>query len=282
MAPLVKILLARARLHSDLGDMLAARADLARLIALTPERELDPGVFSPALVKAHRKLRRERKRKRGTIHVVTAPPGAEVWVDGQRRGRAPLSVAVLAGEHFVAAGPEGGRAGSTVTVVHGDAKPVNLTLPRHRRPDDAALRADGKRAGARWVAAVTLNQPLGGADRFRLEVRLISSRTVDLPRQLASKEVSAALLSRATSALARRMRAAMTPQTPRVVASTPPPTDATVAGPAPVTPQAEQGGSIFKAWWFWTAVVAVVGGGTAAAVVLTQPDDPGVRLRLER
>ncbi len=282
VAPLVKILLARARLHSDLGDMLAARADLARLIALAPNHILDPGVFSPGLVKAHRKLRRKRKRKRGTIHVVTAPPGAEVWVDGRRRGRAPLSVAVVAGEHFVAAGPEGGRADSTVTVVQGDAKPVNLKLPRHRPPDDAALRAIGKRARARWVAAVTLAQPLNGAQRFRLEVRLISSRTIDLPRQLASKEVSAARLTRATSALALRMRAAMEPAPPRVVASSPSSTSAPLAGPPPVTSPADQGGSIFKTWWFWTAVVAVVGGGTAAAVVLTREDDPGVRLRLER
>jgi len=276
VAPLIKILLARARLHNDLGDMAAARADLARLIALSPERDLDAGVFPPALVTAHRKLRRTRRRQRGTIHVVTAPPKAEVWIDGRNRGRAPLSVAVVAGEHFVAVGPQGERAGSTVTVVEGDAKPVHLKLPRHQQQTDAALRATVKRAGARWVAAVELAQPLGEANRFRLRVRLVSGLTVDVPKRLSTKEVARERLARAASALAVRMRAAMLPAPPRVAAAPAPVLS------LPVKPPHEQTSSVFATWWFWTAVVAVVGGGTAAAIVLTQQDDPGVRLRLER
>jgi hypothetical protein len=268
---LVQVLLTKAKLLADLKQAKALEVELSRLIALDPDHTLDAGRFPPPVIRSFKRLKSKLLRQRATLEVVTDPEDQPVWVDGRPLGRSPEPIEVIAGEHFVVAGPEG-AVGRAVEVSVGPPTSLTLTVPEHRSPSDQQLKGRGRRAGTSWVVAMRLARRRG--ERLRILLRLLSCRTVTPPRTLRSSTVARVQLTWATSKLAVRLRATLAPRPPGI-ASRPMP-------PRGLGRPMEPSRSVLKTWWFWTAVAAVVGGGVAAAVVLTRDNDPGVRIQMER
>jgi len=267
--PLIRILLARARLNADLGQQGDMEQDLARAAVLNPELTLDPGVFPPALVATFRRIKQVVTRSGGTLSVSTTPAALPVWVDGRRRGKAPLTVELPAGLHFVAVGPLGATRGRTITVSAGKTSQLSLGVRRPRLTDER-LRKMGQQADASWVVAVRL---IRRGAHYQITARALPIRLTNLPRALRSNPVGPDRLTWATSQLSVQLQGVLAGSTAT-----------TIARPQPVVPVVTRSsdGSVLKSWWFWTLVAAVVGGGTAAAVVFTRDNDPGVRVTLER
>lgn len=67
----------------------------------------------------------------GTLQIATEPPGARVWVDGEARGTAPITISDLnGGEHAVTVRSGGGDLiKRTVTVHEGAAASLIITMP---------------------------------------------------------------------------------------------------------------------------------------------------------
>jgi hypothetical protein len=105
---LVDVNLLSGVVQADRGD--AARALDAFRVArrLDPERKaLDPGSYRPKVVALYTQAGTPVEGRKSRLAVVTDPAGAQVWIDGERAGVAPLSVSVDAGFHYVAAVAEG-------------------------------------------------------------------------------------------------------------------------------------------------------------------------------
>jgi len=85
------------------GQSKPARAELERLLAIAPDAELPPAQFAPDLLAFARRARKAVQARDARLEVKSTPEGAEVWVDGKRRGVAPLAVRGLgAGDHHLA------------------------------------------------------------------------------------------------------------------------------------------------------------------------------------
>ncbi len=86
------------------GQEKPARAELERLLAFAPDAELPRAQFPPDLLAFARRTRQAAQARGARLEVLSTPEGAEVWVDGRRRGLAPLTVRGLgSGDHHVAA-----------------------------------------------------------------------------------------------------------------------------------------------------------------------------------
>ncbi len=85
------------------------------------------------------------------VTITARPASATVWVDGEQRGKAPLTVSLAAGEHEVVVGQDGRRsAPRAISVEYGD--PTSLTVDLDTAPgllvvggevDGAEIRLDG-------------------------------------------------------------------------------------------------------------------------------------------
>jgi hypothetical protein len=92
----------KAANHALGGELAAAKQDLDRLLAMNPKAELNPGLFSPDLQKYAESRRKQFAASGSPMVVRSEPPGANVWVNGQYRGLAPVTVSGLApGKHSV-------------------------------------------------------------------------------------------------------------------------------------------------------------------------------------
>ena len=81
------------------GQAKPARTELERLLAVAPDTELPAAQFAPDMLSFARRVR-AASRAESKLEVKSSPDGAEVWVDGKRRGVAPLTVRGLSsGEH---------------------------------------------------------------------------------------------------------------------------------------------------------------------------------------
>jgi hypothetical protein len=267
--PLLRVLMARVKHAADAGKLDEVQQTLLRAMVINPELTLDPGTYPPQVIAAAKQLEARVNQRRGALQVTSTPPGHPVLVDGRRRGKAPVTVKVPLGEHFVAVGPTGARIGKIVRVGSGGASvTVAVTRRRTKRLTDHRLRNMGQQAGADWVVTVRV-VALQGA-RFQVRTRAIATRTVDVPRRQRSAAVVEARLVRATGQLGVKLQQVLRGR--QAVSSIPP--------VAP--PDRDDDGSIFKTWWFWTIVGVAAAGGAATAVVLTWDSDPGVRVTVER
>lgn len=67
---------------------------------------------------------------KGALQVATEPPGARVWVDGEARGTAPITISNLnGGEHAVSVRSGGDAINRTVTVQAGTTASLVITMP---------------------------------------------------------------------------------------------------------------------------------------------------------
>ena len=82
------------------GQAKPARAELERLLAVAPDADLPTAQFAPDLLALARRARGAATHADAKLEVKSSPDGAEVWVDGKRRGVTPLTVRGLGpGEH---------------------------------------------------------------------------------------------------------------------------------------------------------------------------------------
>jgi hypothetical protein len=126
-----------------------ARDYFRNVIAMMPGAEpLDefPDETKAFFAKTKKKL---LKKKKGGLKIVTEPPGATVRVDGEERGKSPLTVkGLVRGNHYVQAYSDAaGLASARVRVKGKGTKEVNLTLATEVGPEpaqkaDATLVAD--------------------------------------------------------------------------------------------------------------------------------------------
>jgi len=133
------------------GGSKPARAELERLLSMAPDAELPPAQFSPDLLAFSRRARQAANAHDARLEVRSTPDGAEVWVDGRRRGQTPLTVRGLgAGDHAITV-----RAPGSALFQQLGSGTVTATLePAARQQAWAAVeRAAGDRAAALKAAS---------------------------------------------------------------------------------------------------------------------------------
>jgi hypothetical protein len=91
----------------------------------------------------------------GTLQVRTQPAGAQVWVDGIKAGRSPVTLNVATGEHRIEISSDGAPVKDVVTVQRDATTSVIIPLPAAPRaePVAAAPRAEAATAAAAagWI-----------------------------------------------------------------------------------------------------------------------------------
>ena len=100
------------------GDEEGARAAWLNAISLNPVRGLDPTQYPPDMVSAYEKIRSSQASLVSTLHVTSNPGGAEVFLNGERVGKAPMDIPDVAPgvNHLVLRGDDGTRAYEYVQV----------------------------------------------------------------------------------------------------------------------------------------------------------------------
>ena len=262
--PLRKLLIARAKLETDLNQPKKALATLLNISALDPEFKVDPGTFVPRLIKRYNRATKKRKRRRGAILVESDPESLPAWVDGKPYGNTPTSVVVVSGTHYVAVGHPSATVGQVTTVKDRKTALISLKVPTPNPTDDNSLREEGKANDANWIVTVNLT-PRGVG--WQISLRALRSNTIDVAWTKSSKTVTEEKQTWASAELAVALRDKIAPPKNERIAQN---------GRKKKTQKEEK--SIVKKWWFWTIIgTAVVGGAVAATVVLTQPE-PQVQL----
>jgi hypothetical protein len=215
----------------------------------------EPGLMPPEVVAAlEAGLKAAASRARARLRVLSLPRGAALTVDGRPAGRAPATLTLPVGEHFVAAERFGAHA-AVRKVVLGGAPEVVLEVAL----EPASVAALGRQlAQLRSGLRLDLGDPevvgalarLNGADEVLVVTRdrvagrdrATATRWVPGWRRAAVAETTLPLDPAARGSALRALAGRLWPPPP------PPP-------PAPTPPP------LWKRWWVWAIV-----GGTAAAV----------------
>ena len=131
IAPIADALRFQGAAYALQGDADAAKAAFARAFALDPDGELEGGRF-PDTVQALYEQARESadNAPTGSVTVFAAPAAAEVYIDGNFKGSAPITVEDLAvGRHYIRVVRDGYVAyGEAVDIVAGQEETVQGTL----------------------------------------------------------------------------------------------------------------------------------------------------------
>ncbi|MEE2789781.1 MAG: PEGA domain-containing protein [Myxococcota bacterium] len=113
-----------------------AKEFFQQVVSTMPDAEpLDE--YSPKAKKAFAKIRKKLlRKKRGTLKIVTDPPGAVVKIDGEEKGKSPVIVkGLVRGYHFIqSAHPEAGLAAKKVRVKGRKRATINLALSTNVGP----------------------------------------------------------------------------------------------------------------------------------------------------
>jgi hypothetical protein len=115
------------------GDNVAAEALLARSRALRPDFSPDPALFPPQFLSAWARAA-GRPAPEAELLVRSLPPGAQIFVDGERRGTTPLRVRIASpGPHRIRLTQPGYRdATRDGQWLPGDSEILEITLPGDR------------------------------------------------------------------------------------------------------------------------------------------------------
>jgi hypothetical protein len=172
--------------HTALGNKGDAKVAFARAVVLGPEMELDPLRYPPRVQEEFSAIR-DRIRAAAPANLrIQVPAGMPVtiWVDGRRRGSAPLTISDLPpGRHFIrAVGPGTYRGYKSVGLSPDQDLPVFLPMDQHgfgqvaNSPDDRARQtATLYRALAKHIQT-ELILVVGQDQTGQMSVQLFSSR----------------------------------------------------------------------------------------------------------
>jgi hypothetical protein len=84
------------------GQTDAAKAEFRQAVALDNAFQLSPREFPPDAIEAFERAKQALLSGAPTqVKVLSRPEGADVWIDGQRRGASPVDVPLYPGQHYV-------------------------------------------------------------------------------------------------------------------------------------------------------------------------------------
>jgi hypothetical protein len=194
-AQMSRALLRLAYVESGLAHRAVAKDLLDRLVRVDPSARPDPELYPPGFVRqvdaARAELRAAPKR---ILTVTTGGRPARIFVDGQERGPAPLTLSLPRGPHRVSAvaGSANVRAG-VVDLAEGDRTlAIDVTLAEAFRPGGGPGLAlsERDRAGALVSAGATLGvtSVLAVSTVSEKDVRLLSAAIYDVQRGRLQRE----------------------------------------------------------------------------------------------
>lgn len=186
---LVRAWVMKAASHAMGGEVPPARQEIERIVAVQSAAEFNAEFFPPELLKFVEQQRKLAHNAKGELTVRTEPAGATVWVNGQRRGQSPVTVAGLLGSRHLVAASLGGHALALAELPPGEAtldlkpaalrpalvKAIDLVSKAPKGPTrDQALTALGKTLKVDQVLAFLVKKsPVGEQSEvtaLRLEV----------------------------------------------------------------------------------------------------------------
>ena len=145
---------------------------------------------------------------KGTLAVTTNPAGANVVIDGQQRGRAPLTIELAAGEHVLQVGLDGASRTVPFKVTGGAEVTQLIDLPKavaptgqlqvRTEPSGARVLVDGQRKGTSPITIENLAAGMhtvtvdGKAGTVTRDVEIQGGATASLVLPLASAAPEAA------------------------------------------------------------------------------------------
>jgi hypothetical protein len=256
---LVDVNLLAGVIYVDRGDLPRALDAFRVVRRLDPERKaLDPGSYRPKAVSLYAQAASPPEGRKSRLNVVTDPTGAEVWIDGQPAGTAPLALTLEPGPHYVSAVTEGStprlekpllRAGEDTRVSLLLARLAPEERARQARAALAAERLPWERGAAVLAVSASLDFLIlvrGGAGG-RVEAALFDARAGQLGAWMPATPVESVL-----AALAVELAPAV-PAAPLVTAEQGGERD---RAPRAATPW-------YRSWWVVPPILAV---GAAAAL----------------
>jgi len=239
------------------GDGAAAESFFARSRALRPEFVPDPGIFPPQVLAAWERASR-RPVPEAELLVESLPSGAQIHVDGERRGTTPGRIRIgKPGPHQIRVAYPGYRDSRRFGQwLPGDSEMMGFTLEEDRmarlgeilgRDGDGAgsgsiLSEIAGSAGVGRVAVLVLDKgKTGGELRLRLYARTPAGGD---PALAGEREV----------APDRRSAESVGPWV----------ADRLIASEWPPVGREDSGKAWYNTWWFWAAVVSAAVGVAAA------------------
>ncbi|HOX42026.1 MAG TPA: PEGA domain-containing protein [Myxococcota bacterium] len=268
------------------GQDAQAEREFQRVLLLQPERQLDEAVYSPLVLERFERARQQLATSlKGSVSLLSQPPGADVRMDGRPVGATPITIPdVRPGAHYFSLRLDGHRTWSGVLEVRpGGVERQEVFLVEGERIERVRLRQRleaGPRAadaealaqglGVGWLVLVSFEHP-AGQSMLRVSAFRAGEREV-LAAGVFSGEAEA------LAALGERLGRWLAGD--RTALAAPGPTGF-LPGGEPLPPPPEET-AWYEQWWVWTLVgVAVVGAATATTVVLLQGDS-GIDLSVYR
>lgn len=291
--------------HTALGNNADAKRSFAQAVVLGPEMELDPLRYPPRVQEAFSAIRdRIRAAPPATLRIqVPDQMPVTIWVDGRKRGSAPLTISGLPpGRHFIrAVGPFALRGYKSVGLSPDQDLPVFLPMDQHGFGQVASSVDDRARQTAALYKALgqhvqtELILVVGQVQDGQISAQLFSSRNGRFSKPLTlaasndwTNELVALLPAVLSDANAQGdiLSDKISVRTPAlqitsndILASLLLENQKIVTGvPAPREEKERQNDSRFVQrykWWLVGGGAVVVGGVGAAIVVGTAPSDDG-------
>ena len=287
---LADAMMALAVVQQQRGKNQLMQAALRRLLTWRPTYQVDNDQF-PAVINDSVEAARNyvSQQPQGQVSVLSDPPGAQVFVDGDFAGTSPVTVEHLtAGEHFVTFKKLGYKRGLRVANVVKD-RPAQVLGKLDRSEKfllvEQAIARVGPTMGQKRLDKVV--------DNLRETLFLDHAIFLKMQRASSSKEPEQVVVSAYLYDL--RSRALLSEKSEKIAVKNGVPAEGVMAlladklyegvdyeavdvkpDDAPI-PVVEKQKPLYKKWWFWTTVGIVVAGGASALAVglsLREPSCP--------
>jgi hypothetical protein len=164
---------------SSLNKKAEAAEAFRRVLRVEPAHALSTDEFTPSVISQFEGFRKELARqKKVVMQVQSAPPGAEVLVEGRVMGVTPLKLELSAGAHTLVAKGEGLDKKQQFKLKRGEKKTISLALTKvttppntpdappskadpgtleiHANPFCSAIKVDGAQRGLGSLITVTV------------------------------------------------------------------------------------------------------------------------------
>ncbi|MCC6746412.1 MAG: PEGA domain-containing protein [Deltaproteobacteria bacterium] len=253
---------------AEAGRASQAQAAFLRLLAWRPTHRFDADAFGPQhLPLFERAVALSKRLRRGSVELVTTPPGAKAYVDGRYVGVTPaLAFGLTVGEHYATFKmPSYGKAAVKVTV-----------HPQRQESYSVELRQSEKYL----LLKQTLDRATAGLGQPRASAAMVDLRSVLFVDQVVFATISPAateqigvqaylydlrsqLRLNATGLVLPEPRLKELERLAQLLYVNVPYDGAIATPPDPPPPPPQRRRRFYATWWFWTAV----GAGAAAAIV---------------
>ncbi|TNE84532.1 MAG: PEGA domain-containing protein [Deltaproteobacteria bacterium] len=133
------------------GDQAGTMQNFSAAAGINPERRPSPRQFPPDIIETYEGLAGGMQDRVSALNITAKSKDSQVWVDGVPRGKAPLTVEVLPGEHHVLVRTPYGTSGyERIAIGPKSSKDVEIVLQKTR----LGITADSKFVRTRETAAL--------------------------------------------------------------------------------------------------------------------------------